>query len=100
MLALSERPKKDGTINLLTPHWGSRILGLSGLVPFICPATDLILSVGISSLDRSLELVVIPFDHHEIIVCKRTPRFLELSFELIPFSFEVIGIHPFPPCEM
>jgi hypothetical protein len=73
------------------------LLGLGRPVPLICPSTDLVLSVGITFLDSSLEFVVIPFDHHQVVARKRTPLSLELTFELAPLRFEMIGVHIVPP---
>jgi hypothetical protein len=70
---------------------------LLGLVPFVGPPSNLVLSVGVTFLNSSLEFVVIPFDHHQVVVRKRTPLSLELTFELAPLRFEMIGIHIFPP---
>jgi hypothetical protein len=83
--------------DLPTHRLSSRALGLGGTVPFICPLVDLVCSVGISLLDCSFELVVIPFYLHEIVVRKCAPLFLELTFEIVPITFEVIGVHVFPP---
>jgi len=73
------------------------LLGLGRSVPFIGPSSDLVLPVGVTFLDRSLEFVVVPFDHHQVVVRKRTPLFLEFTFKLVPFTFEMIGVHVSPP---
>jgi hypothetical protein len=75
------------------------LLGLGRSVPFIGPSSDLVFSVGVTSLDRSLEFVVVPFDHHQVVVRKCTPLSLELTFELAPLRFEMIGVHIFPPID-
>jgi len=85
-------------IELLWTSLSDRLLlGLGRSVPLIGPSSDLVLPVGITFLDRSLEFVVVPFDHHQVVVRKRTPLSLELTFELAPLRFEMIGVHIFPP---
>jgi hypothetical protein len=84
-------------VGLLSPPLSDRTLSLGRTVPLIYPLIDLVLSVAVSLLDRSLELVIVPFNHHEIVVRKRTPRFLELTFELVPFTLEMVGVHGSPP---
>jgi hypothetical protein len=94
--AIAQSADRDN-VELLPPRLSGRTLSLGGTVPLICPSADLVLPVRVSTLDRSLELVVVPFDHHEIVIGKRTPLFLKLTFELVPFTFEMIGVHGAPP---
>src|SRR5262245_53864558 len=100
LLLSSLLPSTLGTainVELLSPSPSDRILGLNRTKPLLCPSTDFVLSVGVSRLDRSFELLVVPFDLHEIDVRERTPLFLELTFELVPSTFELIDVHGSPP---
>jgi hypothetical protein len=85
-------------IELLWTSLSDRLLlGLGRSVPFIGPSGELVLSISVTFLDRSLEFVVVPFDHHQVVVRKRTPLSFELTFELAPLRFEMLGVHIFPP---
>src|SRR6185436_19121350 len=95
---MAPEPPIGDHVELLWTSLSDRLLlGLGRSVPFIGPSADLVLSVGVTFLDRSLEFVVIPFDHHQVVVRKRTPLSFELTFELAPLRFEMLGVHIFPP---
>ena len=78
------------------PRLGSnRVLRL--VIPIVRPARDFFLLVAVSFLERAIELVEIALDLGQVVVRKVAPFPLEFAFELIPFAFELIGVHARPP---
>jgi hypothetical protein len=71
-------------------------------VPFFRPFADLVFTVSVPFLHQPLELVIVPLDCFKIVVRNLAPLFLELALELIPLTFEMIGVHVAPPlgCEL
>src|SRR5262244_2950306 len=75
--------------------------GLGWLVPvqpLVHPATDLLVLRSIACLHRAEKLVVVAFDRHHIVIGQLAPLCVEFPFQLFPLSFELLSIHPNPPC--
>jgi hypothetical protein len=59
------------------------------LEPFIRPALHVFFSISVPLLHPALELVVVAFGLHQLVIGKLTGMHLELT----PFVFELIAIH-------
>jgi hypothetical protein len=62
-------------------------------MPLVSPLHELILFIAIPFLDFADKLVVVPLDLLQVIIGKLAPLLFEFTFELRPFSFELISVH-------
>ena len=56
-------------------------------------STDLILLVTVPLLDFTLELITTAVDHVQVVVGKFAPLFFDVTFELLPVSFNSVPIY-------
>src|SRR6185295_12696249 len=62
-------------------------------MPLDSPLHELVLVIAIPFLDFADELLVAPFNLLQVIIGKLAPLLFEVTFELHPFPFELIGVH-------
>ena len=66
-------------------------------MPLVCPLHEFLFFVTVPLLNFADERVVIAFDLLQVIIGELALLLLEFSFELHPFSFELLGVHAFLP---
>jgi hypothetical protein len=87
------RPRrKPGPVSLPTSLIVIQSPALGG-DPVIHVPADLVLSQTIPPLNLALELIPPAVDDVKVIVSELTPLFFDLTFHLLPISFDAIPIH-------
>ncbi|ESY73509.1 hypothetical protein X743_11415 [Mesorhizobium sp. LNHC252B00] len=62
-------------------------------IPVVNVAVYAILLNAIALLDFAFELIALTGDAVEIIISEFAPLFLDLTFDLLPISFDAVPIH-------